>query len=138
MEASHTSLALSILLGLDCSDKRWVNCCSIALRSSDSTLKFLSLTLRNELLLLLLSRKLVTEQEVGLQAHVREERWHQLVKLEVEVLTMVGPSSVVFKGHTAEEHQEFDVLHLVRLGWVPDRILNRHHALSVDSTDVQL
>ena len=51
---------------------------------------------------------------------------------------MVRRLPVVLVRQPAKEDQELDVGHLVRLGWIPDRIDDGHHRLCVDGADVHL
>ena len=51
---------------------------------------------------------------------------------------MIRRGPVELKGDAAEEDQEFNVFHLVGPDWIPNRVLNRHHALGVNCADVEL
>ena len=44
----------------------------------------------------------------------------------------------MFEGRAAKEDQKLDVFHLIWPSRVPDRVLDRHHALRVNRADIQL
>ena len=57
-----------------------------------------------------------------------------MIKLQVERFFLIGRALVVLKSDSAQEDQELDIFHLIRLGLVTNSIYDSHHGLSVQCT----